>query len=617
MNWEVPTMQSKNLCCKPLWALIRKDLTRFWPVWGSYLAIWCLILPIPLLNASTRDDALLRDISRTVVGAGSETAVVMTGIYGILCAWAVWSYLHQGPSASLFHALPVSRGALFLSHYAAGLCFMVAPCALVALLSYLIQLSLGAADPTLLLQWFAITGLEGLLFFSIATLCAMCTGNLAAMPVLCVLVNFAAGVCETLIIEFSCSLYYGVQELAYHFDFLSPFIRLVNADPSVTVTYTEGGVTYYTDRLQQFDPRFFGTLLLYALGALAVTGCALLLYRRRATEAAGDVIAEPRLRPVAKYAFTLCCALVLGWIFDQLLFVGLEGLRSILLSCMLGAVIGWLAASMLLAKSFRVFSAKKLAGLLPVLALIGLWIGGTELDLFGVEGYVPAPEEVRSVDLDADLTLTLTDPEDIALVCAVHKQALELGEPDYTLPADQDLLSVRLTYTLKSGRQLRRSYRVIYSPALASDPGQASGKLSLLMSRNALDAALPPENARFESIDLNLHQPRITAGGRTWELVPVQTFDYTYAPVYLPHAPRLLSALREDVLAGRIGLWEPSWDKREIMMSISFSYDLPDPAAGSAGATRWHHLNLWADQDPAATLAALEELGYLRQVKEE
>ena len=43
-------MRSKNWCCKLSWPLIRKDLTRFWPVWGTYFAIWFLILPVPFFT---------------------------------------------------------------------------------------------------------------------------------------------------------------------------------------------------------------------------------------------------------------------------------------------------------------------------------------------------------------------------------------------------------------------------------------------------------------------------------------------------------------------------------------------------------------------------------------
>ena len=73
-------MQSKNLSCKFHWSLIRKDLTRFWPVWGSYLAIWLLILPIPMLTSYSGTESypdLVVSIHRLLTRTGGEASLVM------------------------------------------------------------------------------------------------------------------------------------------------------------------------------------------------------------------------------------------------------------------------------------------------------------------------------------------------------------------------------------------------------------------------------------------------------------------------------------------------------------------------------------------------------------
>ena len=112
-------MRSKNWSCKLSWPLLRKDFTRFWPVWGSYLAIWLLILPIPLLVSGFEEYGFLtmvEDIQRFLVDLAGSASLIMSAIYGGLAAFAVWSYLYQSRSASLFHALPVTRETLFVSH---------------------------------------------------------------------------------------------------------------------------------------------------------------------------------------------------------------------------------------------------------------------------------------------------------------------------------------------------------------------------------------------------------------------------------------------------------------------------------------------------------------------
>ena len=48
-------MQSVKSYFNP--TLFRKNLTRFWPIWGVYLFIWLLVLPLYLLNLRGYDEA--------------------------------------------------------------------------------------------------------------------------------------------------------------------------------------------------------------------------------------------------------------------------------------------------------------------------------------------------------------------------------------------------------------------------------------------------------------------------------------------------------------------------------------------------------------------------------
>ena len=278
-------MQSKTWCCKLSRPLIRKDITRFWPIWSSYLAIWLMLLPIPLLNSlaesrSGRTDVLCT-VYRQIVTAGGNASLVMTLIFGGLSAAAVWSYLFQSRSASLFHALPVTRGTLFVSHFAAGLGFLAVPNVLLAAVTYLCQLSAGCTDPMPILHWLAAVCLESLLFFSIGTLAAMLTGSLPAMPVLYGLLNFAAAACESLWSSLACLLYYGVSNLSARLTFLSPFIRLVAMSPGKYVSYVPAVDAGFSQQLQQFDPDYLRYLVRYGLAALALAAAALLVNPHR------------------------------------------------------------------------------------------------------------------------------------------------------------------------------------------------------------------------------------------------------------------------------------------------------------------------------------------------
>lgn len=597
-------MRSKSWCCKLSLSVIRKDLLRFWPVWASYLAVWCLLLVIPLLNLMSHAGqdyaARVSDIHELIVDAGALPALIVTLLYGGIASFAVWSYLCQGRSASLYHSLPLTRESLFLSHFTAGLSFLLLPNALAALLAWLCQLALGYASPVLLLTWLAVVSLESLLFFSLGTLAAMLTGSLPAVPVLYGLLGFSVAACEALMNSYACALYYGVSSLELRLRFLSPFVELLDYTSGVgRPRLLSGSASAVT--LQFFRDGYLHALCLYGLAALLLALAALLLYRRRATESAGDVIALPRLRTAAKYLFSFGCSLTLGWVFLAVLFPGGFTALPLFLCTLLAGAIGYLASAMLLKKSFRVLSPRLVLGFLPLALVLGGWTLSIHLDLLCVEGRVPAAEDIVSVQVNSEYNADLSDPEDLALVLALHRAALTPEAP----AQGENQLHFRLEYTLTDGEALERSYQIPYSAARAADPTQPAGLLKALMSQpeHILQGKLPEAHAVFDSIELDLYT-------YTELLAPDRSFSGGTYPIDPQDGAVLTAALREDVLAGRACGWDPTWDSREVLLRLSFGYKLPE----TGSQWHWKSITIWLDESPTATLEALVSLGYLTEV---
>ena len=643
MSWEVPIMRSKNWCCKFSWSVIRKDLTRFWPVWGSYLAIWLLILPIPLLNNAYPDTIsmteIIRDVHRQVVyAAGGEAALVMTAAYGGLAAFAVWSYLYQSRSASLFHALPVTRETLFCSHFTAGLSFLLVPNVLLAAITYLCQAALGYFDPTQILCWLAVVCLESFLFFSLGTLAAMCTGNLPAMPVLYGLINFAVVVYESLLREFSTQLYWGVTSQDLKLTWFSPIVQLAQQSVYVHETvpvFNPDGV-YYTESIRYFNPEYLTCLCLYALAALVLVAVSLLLYRRRATESAGDVIAFDFLKPIAKYCFAFGCALVLGWVLQEVIFPSADGVLPRLVCSAVGGAVGYLAAAMLLKKSFRVFRAKELAGLLALwVALVGLF-AAFDADLFGVESRVPRAGEVTSVKLNSDYLLTLDLPQDIDSVLALHRSILENKDSlnlndlrSFDTPYYGDTVHVSFTYALEDGSTLRRSYGMPWDTSAHYDRSTPQGRLEAIMNvpQRLVDSYLPPEDATIASMQLQIGDDQLL--NKTGD-----TFAGHYGSAYVnsDHFNRLLKALEADIRAGRLRAWNGESLAKEYrhLFTIEINYErtIVDPTASEIAlvqseaygkpvaqtASYWKDIPVYTYDNPSRTLDLLVELGYFSSI---
>ena len=622
-------MRSKNWSFNLSLPVIRKDVARFWPVWGSYLAIWCLVLPIPMLAGGWgySPEAYVSDIQSFFLDIGATAAPVMSLIYGGLAAFAVWSYLYQSRSASLFHSLPVTRETLFASHFTAGLGFLLGPNLLIALLAWLCQAAWGYYDPTYLLIWLAVACLEGLLFFSIGTLAAHMTGNLPTMPVLYGLLNFAVVVCETLLHEYATMLYFGITSLELRLTALSPFVHLLSRDLSlVNHTVRPDG---YSVATYSANPAFFGMLGLYALAALALTALALVFYRKRTTESAGDVIALSWLRPVAKYAFSFGCALTLGWLLLETVFFSADNAAAILICLIAAGTVGYLAAAMLLKKSFRVFTRRQLAGL-PVLWLVlALIICCFRFDLLGTVRYVPDESLIQQVSLSCEYEVSANaeDPQAIRVITDIHRAIL--AEKDVLEPFSRDRygdwITVRLNYVLKGDREISRRYYLPYDTVTAADPSTALGKTAVLMDdpQLILKECLPPDGAIIESLSLHLSEGM-------WEYAEPQWQHDRYTYVDTAHIPVLQQALKEDILAGRLARWHRE-EKQEILCGFEFSYEIdqrhyintnPNSALREeygtvTKASRWCSVYLHDTDTPTATLQALYQLGYLTEVPHE
>ena len=105
MSWEVRTMQSKTSYFNA--TLFRKNLTRFWPLWGLASFIGALFPLAVLLDMVHRGWNVLSAPDFTGMYYDAVSAVpVINLVYAALCAMAVWSYLYNARSVGLMHTLP-------------------------------------------------------------------------------------------------------------------------------------------------------------------------------------------------------------------------------------------------------------------------------------------------------------------------------------------------------------------------------------------------------------------------------------------------------------------------------------------------------------------------------
>ena len=360
---------------------------------------------------------------------------------------------------------------------------------------------------------------------------------------------------------------------------LTPFLNLFRC-LSVTPVETADGLGAM--RMVGLFPVF-----VYALAGLVLAVLALLVYRRRQSERAGDIVSVPWVRPVFQYGVAFCTALVLGMFLYNMFQGGLlsQSPWLLLVFLLFSGAVGYFAAAMLLQKTFRVFRRGWLGlGIFSLVLCLG--ICALEFDLTGFERRVPAPDQVKQVvvtevhsspsDSGSYSSFTVTDPEDITLVTRIHAALVtpevqaHANAMTYSSVLDESGLEleqqastyISLTYTLSDGSTCDRTYQVPLDVEDLDDPDTVTAMLHTLINRPAI-----VEQCYFGDL-LSLEDVRLTEVGIT--AVSGTPSGYYSDLLYLENLTadqrqQLLEAILADMAEGNLG--------RRYLLSGAERYD--------------------------------------------
>lgn len=467
-------------------ALARSDFRRFWPLLFGYAVLWLCALPLALWSRRDylnprRPMEVMASVSGYLNGSAKAT-IFVSAFFAVLLAMALFSYLMNSRSVGLMHSLPITRGRQFATHFVVGVIMFTAVHLAAALLALPVQAALGAVDVRGTWEWFAAAELTSLFFFALAALCAMITGWLLAIPVIYTGINFLFGAFYLLISTMTQMFYWGYESNGWPawVSWLTPLVRLYNvaaaAGPDDIVLYgMENGTNYYVNYL---SARFWNAMLIYTVAAVLFIVIAWLFCRARHSETAGDAIVFPWLRPVVLYVISLAGGMGLGILLWYLVSYG-ESIYVMLLCQIVAGLIVYFGVQMLLHKSFKVFNRRGWLGaaaLAAALVIISLVI---RFDAFGAQKYVPDVNQIESAQIntyaydDVPSVRGLKDPQGLEKLTALHKAILEQGcptsqeidqinsVPTSEYSGDQDYFTFSITYTLKDGSTIRRSYSQI------------------------------------------------------------------------------------------------------------------------------------------------------------
>ena len=466
-------MTSRTSCFER--AIFLRSLKKVALAAAAYTLLWLLNLPLALPgvyeSVLRSSDAVMEwALGGTILNNAGAMAGALTFVYGLVLAWLVFLWLFRTNSAYHLASLPVRRETLFATNFFTGLLAFIVPHALVALVTFFVTAAMGAPLAIECLQWFAVVSLDCLFFYSFAVLLVMVVGQMAAMPVVYVILNFAVYAVYFVVSRLMKTFVYGMpQRMEGSGDIaclFSPLWAFSNErGPHMAHALINDEALGYYRNGAPYLANWQYALVLGAVGVVFAV-LAFFLLRRREMERCGDVIAVRWLRPVFLYTFTIGCALIIGEVIMEM--ISGRAARSnfilVMLFLFIGAFIGFFAAQMLLKKTVHVFKTGWVGLGVCCLALLAVF-GAARFDLTGYSRRIPAQDEIASVSVEygpyAIGRYGTDDAQAIADTLALHENILENRAEQERLLRSTELCysnTMCISYTLKDGKTLLRSY---------------------------------------------------------------------------------------------------------------------------------------------------------------
>ena len=480
-------MQFKTSCCNK--TLLKKDLTRFAPLWGVYT------LGLLMLLFLTWDDKSIPFNNIYAFRTLFPNVALYNGVYALAVAAMLFGDLYNTRMCYGTHALPMTRGCWFGTHILSGLLFSLIPTVVLAAASIPLLNSVDLEQGWQLgFYLFVDMNLQYLTFFGIAVFAAMCAGNRFGQTAIYGMLMVGSILLYLPADALLAPLLFGVTLNSDPYAMLSPLDLLITRNDLIVI---DDRSEMLADGTRWFGGSFTlgqGWSTLFLLAGLGVVFLALayLLYRRRNLESAGDFLAVPKLRPLIGGCLAVMGASAALAVLELFGYYGSYDLTEQLGLAFVGLTVGWFAGQMFLERSTRVFGPKKWAGLLVMLALAAGVMGLTKLDPLGIDDWVPEVSEIKRARING--SFDVDTPEELAQVIQVQEFALEehLTEEDvepYLATDDASLpkyARIQIVYTKNNGMGAIREYYVASDSQAGDLLRSLTSKVSFVFGRDEI-----------------------------------------------------------------------------------------------------------------------------------
>ncbi|MBW4084380.1 hypothetical protein [Paenibacillus sp. S150] len=334
-------------------------------------------LPLQLFMSNYPDAEPQKIDSLFRVGGNMQMLFILS--LPVAAGLFLFRYLQSKMASDLWHSLPLRREHLLAAHLASGLGLLMLPVWVTAAVTALVTPLQGnmyiyqGAD---IWNWCLIVSIVTLFLFIFSVFVGICTGQTVLQGIIIyILLILPAALIQFINHHLSNYLYGYPEWFGLSSDSLiwSPFMHLI---------------------VLEQEPFSTGELWVYGGLSILFTVFSFVLYRKRSVEKAGQAIAFTYFNPLFKAGVMLCAMLLSGTYFAAIK-PNQPGL--VICSHIAGALLGYIAAEMVIRKTWQIMTRKVPLEFAVYGILLGLLLYIPVSGFTGYENRVPPGERIAGV----------------------------------------------------------------------------------------------------------------------------------------------------------------------------------------------------------------------------
>jgi len=366
-------------------ALIKRDITNTWPVWGGMFFVTLWIIPINTLFRVNIVPAYILSNSFSY-----QQYIIIP--FCILMVARIFGYLFEEKATVFYHSLPYTRIGMFITKYITGYSLLVLVLFAITIINVFIGIGNGYGEYTgVNFESFLYLAIETLYLYSLAVLIAVVFGSKSTCYVMYIAVLFLANLSLEIYNNILKCFLWGYYARFFHLEgvflILSPFSVATN----ISCHKDMGDVIFEEVGL---------TIVLQLISIVVFSVLAFLLYKIRKSENSGNVVTFKAFNIVFKVVFALFVGGVMFFLFGSIIISNstvithIRVVSGILL--VFFVTLSFIIAEMIVAKRFNVFKAAYNRIICIIIVMIA-FVAAMSFDIFGLENNLPDKEEVEDV----------------------------------------------------------------------------------------------------------------------------------------------------------------------------------------------------------------------------